>query len=193
MKIIIFSKLDSNPGWVVHISRCIDVYAVTWRAWAVTSSSCGIPRKVMDILAVMQCQKLGKPTWTVFSTDGGLGVKLFWRNGDRSTCTPINANQREKPKLRKKRDQWRLEEFNRKKRQEHAPNVEGVMQPVTEPGKPASGSLGIPASMRCDNDWSSRGDIRRWGEHSDWFGLYTSWWTRRPNLSRAICSTTTRQ
>ena len=33
----------------------------------------------MDILAAMQCQKLGKPTWTVFSTGGGLGVKLFWR------------------------------------------------------------------------------------------------------------------
>ena len=26
------------------------------------------------------------------------------------------------------------------------------MQPVTEPGKPVSESLGIPASMRCDND-----------------------------------------
>jgi len=36
----------------------------------------------MDILAAMQCQKLGKPTWTVFSTGGGLGVKLFWRNSN---------------------------------------------------------------------------------------------------------------
>ena len=26
------------------------------------------------------------------------------------------------------------------------------MQPVTEPGKPVSESLGITASMRCDND-----------------------------------------
>jgi len=108
---------------------------------------CGIPGEVMDILAAMQCQKLGKPTWTVFSTGGGLGVKLFWRNGNRGTRTPINANQREKPKLRKQRDQRRLEEFNRKKRQERTPNVEGVMQPVTEPGKPASELLGIPASM----------------------------------------------
>ena len=113
---------------------------------------CGIPGEVMDILAAMQCQKLGKPTWTVFSTGGGLGVKLFWRNGNRGTRTPINANQREKPKLRKQRDQRRLEEFNRKKRQERTPNVEGVMQPVTEPGKPASELRGIPASMRCDND-----------------------------------------
>jgi len=45
-----------------------------------------------------------------------------------------------------------LEEFNRKKRQEDTPNIEGVIQPVTEPGKPVSESLGIPASMKCDND-----------------------------------------
>ena len=48
------------------------------------------------------------------------------------------------------------------------------MQPVTEPGKPVSESLGIPASMRCDNDQA--GEILE-GEVStqtDLIGHYTS-------------------
>ena len=35
---------------------------------------CGIPGEVMDFLATLQCQKLVKPTWSVFNTGGGIGV-----------------------------------------------------------------------------------------------------------------------
>jgi hypothetical protein len=39
---------------------------------------CGIPGEVMDLdrslLATLKCQKLGKPTWNVFNTAGGISI-----------------------------------------------------------------------------------------------------------------------
>ena len=63
---------------------------------------CGIP---IDILANLECQKRGKPRWSVFSMTEGLGIKLFWVKNASSARSPIKTHQGVNSKQRKERSQ----------------------------------------------------------------------------------------
>ena len=68
-----------NPGWSQNFYSSYNIRQNRShvKGAELSSTTSIIPEELEAIISTL---KLGKPTWTLYKTEKGYGVKLFWKN-----------------------------------------------------------------------------------------------------------------